>query len=1470
MKLKDNTGYLAGMTLLLSLGVLVLWEFWLEGLILIDYLEIEVNKNNLDRWTFIASCLAIVCLSLILPFQSMKSAVDELKSLETALHGEQTLSKVFFTVDNSIILVIDTSNKIMQVNQKTVHLLGFKEEDLLGQDWISFLVPGNSRETVKNQYQQFIKDKNQNFIRFSAPVKTKGGSEKMIDWQCSPLKDERDKIYGSINSGQDISEPMRLRNELSHIKGKFEPQIKKLTADLNFNKKKYHSEAIKSASARARFKFWFELESVLINIPPEDIKNPEEINKRIKKTIQLFGEMTNVDQGYVFYFTQDGTHMSNTHLWVAGEPMLEPDPSEEISMDNFPWFKKKIQNQEIIHLPKISGMPEEASSEKEVYVSQGIKSLINAPIIHNDTVVGYIGFESNQKEKSWDNDEINVIKVLSRLISSLGTPSTPSEPRLAIEPQSELEVPELVLEETPSKPMPANASAKETKATVEKELKAAKAAFENEIQEKVDEMEQMKSKLMAELQERKQVEADLRFNRDSIERQLGEKSLELEKLLAKAGEGGQRAPSMKSKAGSSGTASKSGKADKEEIQKENEIMRNALQKKEAELANMHAQLKAKTGGLTISEIEDFKTKISKKDTEITSLRKSFGEERSAKAKLKKQLSEIQESISSQGGETEALQAANQTLEAELEALKNVQEEFDTSTDQLEDTRQELENLEIANEQLMTDVEERNHLIEEAKEKALRYEQMDLPLFTLDQEGVILTWNRTAAKLTGYISELALETPFSFMFADKDLIDFENEFLAPLRENSKHRIEIPIKKANGTVFNSLINLVSFKDRNGVLSTLGYFINLSDAENEDEIKSIKRQFTTLLGHSGLMLVHLSPDYLISDMNEKAETTFEWDRDAVLGKNFFEATLSGDDWEETFTDIQGRMETGENVNLETNSMLNDNIEHTFLWNLVKETDPKDETVKGILAIAQDVTELHTVQNQLRENEFILNLIVDKATDGLITIDEYGIIQSFNEGAENLFGYLSQEIIGQNVSRLMPEPYSKEHDNYLTKYRDKGESNFVGGAPREFVGQKKDGSTFPMEITLKEIYKGYQRMFVGIARDIRKRKEAEIKLVECLEKYNRFMDAESDAVLIINGHTRQIMECNPAAPLFYGYEPEEFMDLNFKDLIAEADQPSNGNISAPTTGLGSTHKISQLYQKKKDGTLFPTDVTTSSFRLNNIDYELKIISDSSSQVQLEEKVKEIRNKFEDALQKKEKQIAAFKEAKFNAIEHMASSLVDLVNNPIQGIENILEQVKERAEMEDIHKGLVTVAMNECRRVADLIGKLKNYQPPAQEDLEPLDVHQVLDEILQSDMETIKDGAITLEKEYAAGLPAVDGVSQQIRQAISNIIKNAEESFVTDEGKIIISTEQDGSHVKIHIKDTGCGIPEKDLDRIFDPFYTTKSAIHRPGLGLLASLSIIKNHQGEIDVHSQPGQGTTFTVILPLKQTVEPDNGSS
>ena len=120
------------------------------------------------------------------------------------------------------------------------------------------------------------------------------------------------------------------------------------------------------------------------------------------------------------------------------------------------------------------------------------------------------------------------------------------------------------------------------------------------------------------------------------------------------------------------------------------------------------------------------------------------------------------------------------------------------------------------------------------------------------------------------------------------------------------------------------------------------------------------------------------------------------------------------------------------------------------------------------------------------LIATVLDTVVDGLITIDRHGIIQSFNKACVSLFGYAPDEVIGQNVRILMPEPYHSEHDRYIAAYLATGVAKIIGTG-REVMGRRKDGSTFPMELAVGESPQGGNHAFVGIVRDLTERREAE-----------------------------------------------------------------------------------------------------------------------------------------------------------------------------------------------------------------------------------------------------------------------------------------------------------------------------------------------------------------------------------------------
>jgi len=156
-------------------------------------------------------------------------------------------------------------------------------------------------------------------------------------------------------------------------------------------------------------------------------------------------------------------------------------------------------------------------------------------------------------------------------------------------------------------------------------------------------------------------------------------------------------------------------------------------------------------------------------------------------------------------------------------------------------------------------------------------------------------------------------------------------------------------------------------------------------------------------------------------------------------------------------------------------------------------------------DLTERKAVEDALRHSEARIRTIVNTAVDGIITIDERGIISSFNPAAERLFGYLEEEVTGQNVTVLMPSPYKDEHATYIANYLRTGEPKVIGKG-REAIARRKDGTTFPMDLAVSEMRLGEQRMFTGILRDITERKLAEEELLEAKEAAEKADQAKSE----------------------------------------------------------------------------------------------------------------------------------------------------------------------------------------------------------------------------------------------------------------------------------------------------------------------------------------------------------------------------
>ncbi len=196
------------------------------------------------------------------------------------------------------------------------------------------------------------------------------------------------------------------------------------------------------------------------------------------------------------------------------------------------------------------------------------------------------------------------------------------------------------------------------------------------------------------------------------------------------------------------------------------------------------------------------------------------------------------------------------------------------------------------------------------------------------------------------------------------------------------------------------------------------------------------------------------------------------------------------------------------------------------------------GVVVVWTDVTALKKITGDLMRREEHLRGIMETVLDAIITINETGIIDTFNPAAERIFGFTAKEVIGKNVKKLMPQPFRREHDGYLSRYLKTGKARIIG-IGREVTGRRKDGSTFPMELTVSEGDHAGAKMYIGVVRDITKRKGAEEALRGSEREVRSILDNLQDTFFRtdMNGIT---LKNSPSAYELTGYSAEELIGRN------------------------------------------------------------------------------------------------------------------------------------------------------------------------------------------------------------------------------------------------------------------------------------------------------------------------------------------
>ncbi|MDF1761523.1 MAG: PAS domain S-box protein [Coxiellaceae bacterium] len=293
----------------------------------------------------------------------------------------------------------------------------------------------------------------------------------------------------------------------------------------------------------------------------------------------------------------------------------------------------------------------------------------------------------------------------------------------------------------------------------------------------------------------------------------------------------------------------------------------------------------------------------------------------------------------------------------------------------------------------------------------------------------------------------------------------------------------------------------------------------------------------------------------------------------------------------------------------------------------------------MGQLLYEMNSLQETFLKEEAMSRGIIDAAVDGFITINVDRIILSFNASAEKMFGYKAEEVIGKNVKMIMPDKYATHHEQYVQNYLDTGIKKVIG-IGREVEGLRKDGSTFPLLLSIGEVKIGEARYFAGIARDITADVEVRKQVEAEKERTAGIIDTAVDAIITIN-EERIVQSFNKGAEHMFGYNPDEVIGKNIKMLMPEKfAKPHDGYVqNYINTGVKKVIGIGREVEGlRKDGSTFPLYLSIGEMKIAGVRYFTGIARDVTEDFKMREKIKSAQEQADQLLEITQARIAEYR----------------------------------------------------------------------------------------------------------------------------------------------------------------------------------------------------------------------------------------
>jgi len=503
------------------------------------------------------------------------------------------------------------------------------------------------------------------------------------------------------------------------------------------------------------------------------------------------------------------------------------------------------------------------------------------------------------------------------------------------------------------------------------------------------------------------------------------------------------------------------------------------------------------------------------------------------------------------------------------------------------------------------------------------------------------------------------------------------------------------------------------------------------------------------------------------------------------------------------------------------------------------------SFVLVRRQLSELEGAETHIRS-------VIDNILDGMITVDDSGVIRSMNPAAEKMFGCRDNEMIGHNLTRLVPKRYESEHDSKPVVCSWTELMGRTGGSTLA-LGRTRKHVTFPVEMSLSEMIIDQQRVYVAMVRDVTERKRFEQQIAAEKESLGVTLRAIGDGVITTDVNGKVIM-LNSEAEKLTGWSSKEGIGQPLKsvfdvtiDLAAQAKAQKSGYRSEAQSILLN----------------LPENVTLTSRDGNErvIEQVASPIRDNKNEVAGVVLV------FRDITARQRAETERRKAETLEQLGLLAGGIAHDFNNLLTAIIGNISLASVLLPPNDEMAERLDDAKNASLRARDLAQQLLTFARGGT----PIKKTASIGKLIQDTVSfSLRGSHNRSEFEFGVDLSSAEIDAGQISQVIANLVVNADQAMPNG-GTLHVSCENfsysatttpavpdlaAGDYVRIRIRDEGVGIPAKYMKRIFDPYFTTKPK--GSGLGLATAYSIIKNHSGLMTVESEVHVGTTFTIYLP------------